>query len=196
MADDEQERTYGIWWILVAFVVIGIIGLAGVLVVGNTRSGTEQIPTRSTTSVPLQSTTAVPPAVTLPDGGQAPNGVTNVVSSGGSTAYSFAIPDGLAEVPVRAVVAAATAVPSADGRALQINVKCTAGTGEAVAQISISETPDTVTVLPVVLTPGTPGRCAPDTDLLEISLPLANQLGTRHVVLVPTGTGVPTPPAG
>ena len=131
----------------------------------------------------------------MPDGTPAPEGVQDVVSEAGATSYAFVTPQELAEVPVRTVVAPATAVPDAEGTSLEVTVTCAAGVGEALAQLSITEDGSTVTVLPVVLAPADAPACDPATVLRTITVPLAAPVAGRQVVLVPAGTEVPTPVA-
>jgi hypothetical protein len=198
VAGDDEERTYGIWGFVVVFAVLGAVGLGAYLLFGNTTDETVQLPAVSTTTE--VTTTTVDPAatvapVTVPGGAPAPDGVQAVVSSDGVTSYAFATPQELAQVPIRTVVARAAAVPAAGGSSLQVTVDCTVGVGEALAQLSITESPDSVTVLPVVLAPADAAPCAPDAVRRVVTVPLASPLGTRQVILVPAGTEVPTPAA-
>jgi hypothetical protein len=197
VADDEGERTYGIWWFVAAFVLLGAVGLAALLLVGNSTSETVQLPLDTTTSV--TTTTAAPGAttasVTVPGGAPAPEGVREVVSSGGATSYAFTTTEELASVPVRTVVGRATAVPTPEGTSLAVTVDCTVAEGEALAQLSITEDASSVTVLPAVLAPVSAPACVAGTVLRQVTVPLASPIGSRQVVLVPAGTEVPTPVA-
>jgi hypothetical protein len=197
VAADGDERTYSIWGFVVAFVVLGAIGLFAVLAIGNTRSGTVQLPTRqttSTTSVP--ETTPTTPPVTVPGGAPAPEGVQEVIVDGGVTSYAFATPAELAQIPVRAVVPPATVTPSADGRELVVGVSCAVAVGESLAQITVTTDPATVTVLPVTLAPANAPPCDPTAAPRQVTLPLGEPLGARPVIVVPGGTEVPTPTPG
>ncbi len=200
VADDDEPRTFSIWAFVAVFVLLGAVGLVGVLIVGNSNSETVQLPVEQTTSTTEATTTTTAAGggttpVTMPDGTPAPEGVQDVVSEAGATSYAFVTPQELAEVPVRTVVAPATAVPDAEGTSLEVTVTCAAAVGEALAQLSITEDGSTVTVLPVVLAPADAPACDPATVLRTITVPLAAPVAGRQVVLVPAGTEVPTPVA-
>jgi hypothetical protein len=197
VAGDDGEKTYGIWWFVVAFVVLGAVGLAAFLLLGNDTTETVQLPLATTTSVttttlPAGATTA---PVTVPGGAPAPDGVREVVSSDGATSYAFTTTEELSQVPVRTVVGRATAVATPEGTSLEVTVDCTVAEGEALAQLNITEDASTVTVLPVVLAPATAPACVAGTVLRQVTVPLASPIGSRQVVLVPAGTEVPTPVA-
>ena len=199
MRSDDEPRTYGIWGFAALFVVLGAIGLGAFLVFGNTTTETVQLPAISTTTLPDTTVpdpdgTAAP--ITVPGGAPAPDGVREVVSSNGATSYAFTVPEDLSQVPLVAQVAPATAVPSADGTSLDITVTCTKVVGEALAQLSITEDPTSVTVLPVVLVPADAPPCVAGEVLQQVTVPLDPPLAGRQIVFVPPGTAVPTPTPG
>lgn len=199
MAADDEERSYGIWGFAALFVVLGAVGLGAFLVFGNTTSGTVQLPGIATTTRPdttPEPTDGTAAPVTVPGGGPAPDGVREVVSTGGATAYAFTTSQDLAQVPIRAVVAPATAVASADGVALTVTVTCAGGVGEALAQLSVTEDATSVVVLPIVLVPADAPPCVAGELLRQVTVPLLSPLGGRRVVLVPAGTSVATPTPG
>jgi hypothetical protein len=195
VSDVEKERTYSIWPFLLLFVVLGFGGLFGFLILGNPTTPTDTIP--PFTSAPTTSTTEAPDdttPVTAPGGAAVPERVRDVVVDGDSTSYAFEVPETLATAPLRAVVARAQAVPDAAGTSLVVDVACTASADEALAQITVTETAESVTVLPVaVMGADATAPCAPDAAPRQVVLPLRAALGGRGVVLVPAGTPVPAP---
>jgi hypothetical protein len=200
VATDGDERTYGIWGFAAGFVVLCTVGLVAFLVLGNSTSPTVPVSTVSTTA-PGRTTTTGDPAttaapITVPGGGPAPAGATEVVTSGGVTSYTFAIPGDLAQLPVRSVVAPATAVPGADGRSLDLTVTCAYGAGEVLAQVGLTETGQSVTVLPVVVVPSDAPPCAAGEVVERVTVTLTAPLAGRPVDFVPAGTTAPTPAAG
>lgn len=197
MAPHPEPRTYSIWAVLAVLALVGIAGLVGLLVLGDDRSPTVQLPTRQTTTSTTEApTTTTGPKVTVPGGAEAPEGVSEVVVADGTTSFAFATPPNLAQIPVRAVVPPVRVVPSEDGRSLTVEVSCAGGVGEALAQVSISVAPDTVTVLAVSLVPDGAPPCDPTGPPRTVVLPLAEPLGARSLVVVPAGTSVPTPAPG
>ncbi|MFZ4518251.1 MAG: hypothetical protein ACOYOP_07675 [Microthrixaceae bacterium] len=196
MADDGEPRTFSIWLFLAAFVVIGALGLAALLLLGGPSTPTVQLPTRQTTTsstVPSPTVAGGGPVPTVPGGAPAPEGVQSVVVDGDATSYAFTVPEDLTRVAVRAVVAPAEAVPTPDGRSLTVTVRCGAATGEVLAQLTVTEGDTTVGVLPVVLAPTGAPACAPEAAPRVATVPLAEPLAARTVVVAPAGTEVPIP---
>ncbi len=196
MSDQDQERTYSIWPFVAVFVVLGTVGLVGILMFGSPSTPTETIPSFTTTTEAPTSTGPDGGAaeVTVPGGDPAPDGVRDVVVDGDVTSYAFGTPESLASEPLRAFVARARATPDAAGTAIELDVSCTTSADEAIAQISVTATPTSITVLPVVIAPASGGAaCTPGTAPLRITLPLTEPVGGRAVVLVPAGTEVPPP---
>lgn len=198
MSSDGEPRTYGIFGFLAAFVVLGTVGLLAFLVLGNSRTPTVQLPAASTTAGPTTTEaaddgTAAP--VTVPGGAPAPDGVTQVVSSGGVISYAFEAPATLAQTPVQAEVPPTTATPTAGGTGLDVTVTCAGTAGEVLAQLSVTETATSVTVLTVVLAPAGAPPCTGEV-LRTVTVPLTSPLGARTVTVVPAGTPMPAPPPG
>lgn len=194
-ADGEQQRTYSHWVVLAVLMVIGVVGLAGLFLLGGGRSSTEQLAVDQTTST---TTTTVPetvPAVTVPGGAPAPEGVQDVLVDGPVTSYAFTTPPELAQVPIRTVVPRSTATVSAAGTEVTVVVECSVGVGEALAQLTLTEDASSLTVLPVTIGPADAPACPADAAPRTITVPLSEPLGSRSVVVVPGGTQVPTPVA-
>jgi hypothetical protein len=192
---DQEERTYSIWPFVAVFVVLGLVGLFGILIFGNPTSPTGTIPSFTTTST--TPTTEAPDSsvpVTVPGGAAAPEGVRDVVAEGDVTSYAFDTPEALATVPLRAVVARATAAPDGSGTGIVLDVSCTRSADEVLAQVSVTESSSAVTVLPVVvLAADATAPCPAGAAPRQVTLPLRQPIGTRSIVLVPPGTEVPAP---
>jgi hypothetical protein len=131
--------------------------------------------------------------VTVPGGAPAPKGVTKVLATEGSTAFSFEVPPSFRDQRVRAAVPPPTAVPNGDGTQLLVTVNCSLVRNEVLAQVALSEGDSVVTVLPVVLVPEKGDPCPVGTEIAQVILPLVTPLGTRQVFVAPEGTEVPTP---
>lgn len=198
---------YGIWGLAALFVVLAGLTLLVVLFLPTPQSETVELPSRRPAStVPStddagtgpgasDGTTPGGPAsvVTVPGGAPAPEGVTKVLATEGSTAFSFEVPPSFRDQRVRAAVPPATAVPNGDGTALLVRVNCSLVRNEVLAQVALSEGDSVVTVLPVVLVPEKGEPCPAGTEIAQVVLPLATPLGTRQVFVAPEGTEVPTP---
>ncbi len=196
MRDDDEPRTYSIWLFLGGFVLLGAVGLAALLTLGGPGTPTVQLPTRQTTTSSTVPPPTVPgggPAPTVPGGGPAPEGVRVVTVDGNAVAYGFTVPEELDRVAVRAVVAPADVTPTADGGSLAVTVRCGAGAGEALAQLTVTEGDATVEVLPVVLVPVGAPPCAAEAAPRTVVVPLGEPLRTRAVVVAPAGPEVPIP---
>jgi len=193
------------------FVVLGGLGLLAALLLPSRNSETSQLPeslpsATATTAVTLPADSGGESGggsgnesgggespVTVPGGEPVPEGVTEVLATGGSTAFSFAVPESLKGSRVKAAVPAATATPSADESQLLVTVRCSLVKNETLAQVAISEGDSVVTVLPVVLIPERGEPCVAGSVLKSVSLPLASPLGDRQIFVAPAGTAVPTP---
>lgn len=194
-ADDDRERTYSPLVVLLGLVLVGLVGLAGLIVLGSGRSATEQVAVDQTTSTTTTTVAPTAPTVTAPGGGPVPDGVQDVLVDGPVTSYAFATPPELAQVPIRTVVPRSTATPSADGTQLTVVVECAVGVGEALAQLTLTEDATALTVLPVTIGPADAPPCPADAAPRTVTVPLAEPLGSRPVIVVPGGTEVPTPVA-
>ncbi len=195
MKDDGEPRTYGIWWFALGFVALGVIGLMGFLVLGSSSSPTVQLPGSSTTEAPTTTAAPVTAApVTIPGGAVAPDGVSDVVSTGGTTTYSFSMSDSVAQSPYSAAVPPTTATPAAGDTGLDLTISCAGTSGDVLAEITVTETPTSIVVLPVVLVPANAPPCT-GLVLRTLTVPLTAPLAGRPVDVVAAGTPVPTPAA-
>lgn len=212
------DRSYGIWWFIALFVVLltmGIIVLVGgapstpteLVEVGQTPNTAltaptlaplpENAPDPSTTSpadpsVPADPDPSAP--VTVPGGAPAPEGVREVLRSGDATSYTFDVPEQLVVAGAEPVVLPTRAVPEGDA-SLRLTLSCARTTAEVLAQVSIDETGEQVSVLAVALAPTGGPPCDPGTPPVELVLPLSRPLDGRAVSVVPPG-GVPLPALG
>jgi len=198
---------YGIWGLAAAFVLLAAATLLVVLFLPSPQSETVELPSRRPGStVPAGGSVtndgsgtddgAGPQggaAVTVPGGAPAPEGVTKVLATEGSTSFSFEVPSSFRDERVRAAVPPATAVPNGDGTQLLVRVSCSLVRNEVLAQVALSEGDSVVTVLPVVLVPEQGDPCPAGTELAQVVLPLTAPLGNRQVFVAPAGTEVPTP---
>jgi len=195
---------YGIWGLAALFVLLATAALLVVLFLPSPQSETVELPSKQPAStVPTtddgtgssggsaaQGTTS---PVTVPGGAPAPEGVTKVLATEGSVAFSFEVPPSYRDQRVRAAVPPATAVPNGDGTQLLVTVSCSLVRDEVLAQVALSEGDSVVTVLPVVLVPEQGDPCPAGTELAQVVLPLTAPLGNRQVFVAPAGTEVPTP---
>lgn len=199
-----EERTFSIWPIAVVFVLLGAVGLAAILLIGSPSTPTGTIPAFTTTTGPVgvgddpadqsttgSNTTAAP--VTVPGGAPAPEGVTDVLVSGGVTTFAFAVPETFETVPSVAAVARATVAVTADGTGLEITTSCAASDEEALAQVAVTINPSSVTVLPVVVAPSDGPPCAGQETTRQVVLPLGQPVAGRPITVVPFGTAIPPP---
>ena len=200
---------YGIWGLAALFVVLGGLALLVVLFLPSPQSATVELPSKQPASTvptttsgtgggadaggPSGGSSGGSSTVTVPGGAPAPEGVTKVLATGGSTSFSFEVPNSFRNERVRAAVPPATAVASPDGTQLLVTVSCSLVRNEVLAQVALSEGDSVVTVLPVVLVPEKGEPCPAGTQIAKVVLPLATPLGTRQVFVAPEGTEVPTP---
>lgn len=129
------------------------------------------------------------PVVTVPGGAPAPVGVREVLVAQDTTSYSLDVPESVAAQPLTTRIAPADA--TADGDALTIRVRCAASVDEVLAQVSVSESADTVSVAAAVLVPADGRPCGPGASGRTLTVPLARPLGTRDIFVLPPGTRVP-----
>lgn len=200
---------YGIWGLAAVFVLLAGLALLVVLFLPSPQSETVELPSKqpASTAPAADDDDAVTgtgasggtggegsgSAVTVPGGAPAPKGVTKVLATEGSTAFSFEVPPSFRDQRVRAAVPPATAVPNGDGTQLLVKVNCSLVRNEVLAQVALSEGDSVVTVLPVVLVPEKGDPCPAGTEIAQVILPLVTPLGTRQVFVAPEGTEVPTP---
>jgi hypothetical protein len=201
---------YGIWGPAAVFVLLAGLALLVVLFLPTPQSETVELPSKQPASTTPSTDDAAgtgagtgssggtggegsTTAVTVPGGAPAPKGVTKVLATEGSTAFSFEVPPSFRDQRVRAAVPPATAVPNGDGTQLLVKVNCSLVRNEVLAQVALSEGDSVVTVLPVVLVPEKGDPCPAGTEIAQVILPLVTPLGTRQVFVAPEGTEVPTP---
>ena len=199
---------YGIWGLAALFVLLAGLALLVVLFLPSPQSETVELPSKRPASTVPQGDDATGTSgssdadsagsgaatqVTVPGGAPAPEGVTKVLATEGSTAFSFEVPASYRDQRVRAAVPPATAVANGDGTQLLVTVNCSLVRDEVLAQVALSEGDSVVTVLPVVLVPEKGDPCPTGTQIAKVVLPLATPLGTRQVFVAPEGTEVPTP---
>ncbi len=205
MEGDNGEPTYSIWWFVAAFVLIGAIGLAFVLRVGSdsptidisppsTLPGSTESTTSSTVATP-STTTSTGPIATEGPGGQPvvtlPDGVTQVLTEGGTTSYALAVPEG-AELGSEASVAPVQVQVAEDGVTARLRILCGPTADDLPAQILVTEGDSTVTFAVISVGPRNGAPCPDDAVPLELTIPLPSPLGDRAVVVVPAGTSVPS----
>ncbi len=192
--NDEEQKSYSILIILVVFFALGLIGLAGVLILGPSgQSPTQQLSkdtstTSSSTSVPEG--VADPAEYVLPDGSALPDNIEKVLVSPGQRVYVYKVPDGFTSEPNLSVVAPAETESALGGAAVTVDMGCAVSSGSVPDQITIFEDHLEVRVIPVALghTLGVP--CAVDEIIDTVTLPLEEPLGTRGLVVDPPGTVV------
>ncbi|HTN99438.1 MAG TPA: hypothetical protein VL068_02085 [Microthrixaceae bacterium] len=129
--------------------------------------------------------------VTFPDGRPAPTGVTEVLRQDGTISLSFAVTsDRLGDNPQTLVPPMKTRV-SDDGTHITVWVSCARSSRESLAQVSVSETAQIVTVAGVVIVPANAVGCDPSAKPRELVIPLQSPAGNRSVVVLPTSTKLP-----
>lgn len=192
----ERERTYSIWPLLAVFLVLGAVGLAGILVVGNPTTPTETIPAFTTTSTTTPPSTAPEPAVTVPGGAPAPDGVKGVVVADGTTTYDFRRPAELSTGPLRAAAARSLVTAGIDGSSLVVGIACTLSDDEVLARIAVTESTERVDVTAVVVDAEDGGStCSAGAPIRQVEVPLAAALAGRSITVAVAGTPVAVPPA-
>lgn len=120
-----------------------------------------------------------------------PDGVTHQ-RSGTSNSYVFTPPASLAGVPSAelGIQIAAASLSAGDGRLL-LTVRCTASAEEFLAQVSVDEGTQVITVVPVVLVPPAGAPCPANAPGRTVELPLDEPLGGRTLRLAPAGSPLP-----
>ena len=202
MREDGAGRTYGLGLFITTFVIIALAGLIALLVLGGGGGPTEQLSTRQTVP-PTQSPDTEesddgsstpsegPTEATMPDGSPAPDDVQEVRTEDGVTSYVFEVPSDVTPSELEPSVAPTRAQLLEDGSGLVLEIGCAASAEEFLAQVSVGETEDTVTVAAVSLAPGGAAPCADDAAPRRLQVPLAEDGSDRSVVVVPPGTDIP-----
>jgi hypothetical protein len=124
-----------------------------------------------------------------------PAGVTGVLRDQGTTVLSLEVPAELGTTPTTPVVAPVRVRPSADGSSITVVVSCARSQAEAPAQVSVTETPDAITVLAVTLVPEGGAPCDPAAAPREVAIALQGPVGGRSLIAVPGGTAIPGAPS-
>ena len=125
----------------------------------------------------------------LPDGGEVPDGVIDVLEVDGALTYALEPPPEWAEYEGNptATVAPVTVEAVEEGAVLQVHVGCAASSGEYLAQVGLTESVSTVTVMAVAVQPDAGEPCDPAAPTRDFRLPLQEPVGARTVVVVPPG---------
>ncbi len=183
MARDEAEGpgTISFWTIVAVAVVLLAIGIY-LFVKGNPSGSTSQL------DVSMRRPQAAAPS--LPDGSDVPDGIAEVHETDGALTYALEPPPEWAdyEGTPEPLVAPTTAEPVDDGAALQVRVRCAASSEEYLAQVGLTESASTVTVMAVAVQPDAGAApCDPAAAAREFRLPLQEPLGSRTLVVVPAG---------
>lgn len=195
--DEGRERTYGIWGFVAAFVAACVVGIASLLFVGNPNSSTIQVPTSQTMPATVPGTAdATAPEVAGPTTGDAPEpslppGVAQVLVEGDTTSYLFDAPSGVDPSTLEPVVAPLGVDVAQDGRTATLTVGCARSSDELLAQVLISESPQSVTFVAVAVAPVQGAACRTDVPGRTVGIELPHRIEGRVVVVVPVGTAVP-----
>ncbi len=191
-------------WFLGVFTAMAVVGVIALIVVGFPAGPTEVLPTPQTLPPERDAATTTTPVAdaAFPDGSPAPAGVSEVLVADRSTSLSFEIPDDLDVDALRPAVAPVDAAAVGDGNgdpeAISVRVQCAESVDEVLAQISVSESDEAITVLAVVLVPddGAPCDSVASGDGPVVEIPLLDPIGARPIEVVPAGTPVPDLDAG
>lgn len=210
---ERGERTYSMWALLALFAVIGIVGLLAVLMAGSPRGATEQVGDQTlnsrlrastTTTVAADATASTGPTDAAPAETAAtppptpdttlPPGVTGVLRDEGSTVLSLDVPPELGSTATTPVIPPVQIRRAEDGTSITIVISCARSSAEVPAQVSVTETDDSITVVAVTLVPEGGPPCDPAAPPREVPVTLERPIDGRPVVVVPAGTTVPSAP--
>jgi len=198
-SESSTAKTFGIWGFVAFFVLLSLVGVAALLFLGTPNSPTEPVVGELTpnTLLATSSTTASTSATenkvsnTVPGGGPAPAGVNQVLSSPGSLSFTYEIPPGFDVQQAQTAVAPIRTRVVPNESAITAVVSCAQSSQEQLAQVSVSETAQSVTLAAVVLVPPNAPDCGAAVVPKEVTLPLASPIAQRTVLVVPPGTKVP-----
>lgn len=180
----DGPRTISFWLIAAIALVLFVVGV--ILFVGGAEQG-------STSLVDVPQRRPEPTGPTLPDGSDAPEGVAEVLQADGALTYGLTPPESWADVQGEpsTVVAPVTVEQVDDGAALEATVSCAASASEFLAQVGLTESGTSITVLAIAVQPpagATPAApCDPAAAPRVFRLPLQEPVGSRSVVVVPAG---------
>ena len=182
MARDGADgpRTISFWAIVAVAVVLFAVGM--VLFLGGNPSG-------STSQLDVSMRRPEVSGPSLPDGSEVPDGVIDVLEADGALTYALEPPPEWATVEGTppATVAPVTVEQVDDGAALSLTVGCAGSAGEYLAQVGLTESASTITVMAVAVQPAAGAPCDPVAPRREFRLPLQEPVGSRAVVVVPPG---------
>ncbi|MEX0767746.1 MAG: hypothetical protein WD029_04665 [Microthrixaceae bacterium] len=193
------SKTFGIWGFVAVFTLLALLGVGALLILGSPNSPTEPVvgdltPNTSLATTSSSSSVPNPQGVvsnTIPGGGPPPPGVNQVLSSPDSLSFTYAIPSDFPVQQAQTAVAPVRTRVLPNEAAITAVISCAQSSQERLAQVSISETAQSVTLAAVVLVPPNAPACAAAEVPKEVTLPLAAPLGQRTVLVVPPGTKVP-----
>ncbi len=182
MTNDESGRPKGVSIWVVAAICVVLLAVGIVMLVGGDTQG-------STSLVEVSQRRAAPPGPMMPDGSDVPEGVAEVHEADGARTYALVAPAGWLEVEGEpdALIAPLTFEQVDGGSTLAISVGCAASADEYLAQLAVTETPASVTVMAVAVQPDDGAPCDPAAPQREFRLPLQDPAGSRAVVVVPAG---------
>jgi hypothetical protein len=199
------ERTYGIWGFVAFFTLLCLIGVLLLVFGGGSGSGTTQVPTRQTLpeAAGTGSTTSVDDGSatdggtdggtdgTTPSGAALPDGVTSVLSEGGTTSWAFRPPAGADTTSLEPVVAPTTVRIGADDRSATLTIGCARSAEEFLAQVVVTEGEQSVTFAAIAVVPPDSAPCAAGAAPRTVEIELVEPMAGRSVVVVPAGSTVP-----
>ncbi len=176
----EGRGTISFWTI--AAVAVVLLGIGIYLFVKGDPSG-------STSQLDVSMRRPQESGPSLPDGSEVPDGVIDVLEVDGALTYALEPPPEWAdyEGTPTPVVAPVRVEQVDDGAALRVHVGCAASAGEYLAQVGLTESASTVTVMAVAVQPDAGEPCDPAAPTREFRLPLQEPVGDRTVVVVPPG---------
>ncbi len=194
------ERTYGIWGFVAFFTLLCVIGVLLLVFGGSSGGGTTQLPTRQTLpdAAGTASTTSADGTSseggtegTTPSGAALPDGVTSVLSEGGSTSWAFRPPADADTTSLDPVVAPTTVRIGDDDRSATLSIGCARSAEEFLAQVVVTEGERSVTFAAIAVVPPDAAPCAAGAAPRTVEIELVEPMAGRSVVVVPAGSTVP-----
>jgi hypothetical protein len=183
--EQGEGRTYSIWGIVAALVLLCVVGIVLLLLGVGSNGGTEVVPVPQTLPDRASTTTSEAPV-------ELPEGVREVLRGDDTTSWVFDTPAAAADAAeLSAVVAPLRVTVAADGRTASLVVDCARSSEEFLGQVVVTEGDTAVTFAAVALVaPGAPA-CVQGAAPREVGLTLPEPVGDRAVVVVPAGTELP-----